>query len=437
MTQPRSLGLVADPDVPERVARSLETSLPAELGDEWTCDIQVEVDPVAAGKHDVLDILDALKRHTVQHNWDYAICLTDLPLRRNRRPVLAEISHEHRVAVVALPSLGWVQTRRRARRLIARILYEFATYSAEGKAGPSQAAQPLQSKPARVLSPIRRLESTTDKGTVDVRYVASRGRGRFRLVAGMVRTNRPWRLIFGMSSALAAAVATSAFGLSSSTIWNLAATLDPVREVAAAFASVVLLVAWLIAAHGLWERSSAKTTGGSDRELVQLYNISTALTLIIGVGCMYLGLFVLNFGVATFLVPPSTLSSLVGPSDLGIYVALAWGFTTMGVLAGALGTSLESDAAVRRAAYGYREQQRRAERAEHEEQDTAQPPPDEAAEEAPNSGPTKDELYAQAQRYGVRGRSDMNKQQLLDALDHEGGDAQTSARIDGQGSDRG
>lgn len=434
MAQICAVGLVTDPDVPEQVGRSLARSLPTELGEEWGCTVEVQVDPVAAGQHDVLDILDALKRQTERHNWDHAICLTDLPLRRNQRPVLAEINHDDGVAVVALPSLGGIRTRRRARRLVARILYEFATHAPDENDGSSQAARPLQGKPSRLIAPVRRLESTTEQGAVDVRYVAPRRRGRLRLVTGMVRTNRPWRLILGMSSALAAAIATSAFGLSSSTIWNLAAALDPVREVAAAFASIVLLVAWLITAHGLWERSSSKG-GASDRELVQLYNISTVLTLTIGVGWMYLGLFVLNLGVATFLVPSETLKTMVGASGFDIYITLAWGFTTMGVLAGALGSSLESDAAVRRAAYGYREQQRRLERAEHDEQDTTQPPPDEAAEQAQSGKPTKDELYVQAQRYGVRGRSEMNKQQLLDALDRAGVDAQESAGIRGNSND--
>ena len=86
------------------------------------------------------------------------------------------------------------------------------------------------------------------------------------------------------------------------------------------------------------------------------------LTLAIGVGCLYVALFAINFIVAYFLVPSSLLASSVQSSaiTIGTYATLAWGFTTMGVVAGALGSSLESDQAVRQAAYGYRESQRRA-----------------------------------------------------------------------------
>lgn len=85
------------------------------------------------------------------------------------------------------------------------------------------------------------------------------------------------------------------------------------------------------------------------------------LTLTIGVACLYAGLFVFNLGLATFLVPNSLLTSMLSsPVSFGSYVSLAWGFTTMGIVAGALGSSLETDQAVRQAAYGYRESQRRA-----------------------------------------------------------------------------
>ncbi|WP_459155861.1 hypothetical protein [Salinifilum ghardaiensis] len=53
----------------------------------------------------------------------------------------------------------------------------------------------------------------------------------------------------------------------------------------------------------------------------------------------------------------------------GTYVTLARGFTTMGAVAGALGSSLGSDRAVRQAAYGYREEQRRAREAAQKQQD--------------------------------------------------------------------
>lgn len=358
----RRLGLIADPDVPEQVAGYLAESLPGHRDDAHEWSVQVEVDPVTAGKNSTAEMLEASDDRRKRHGWDYAICVTDLPVRDEQfRPVLAEADLDHHVGLVSLPALGATQPYRRARQVLQQLLDEL---TAPARATAAQAggdsARPrhgLKSPLTELLGPIHR-ENITDYGAADIRYRATRTRGRARLLAGMVRTNRPWRLIFGLSSAMAAALATSAFGLSSSTIWQIADRLGGTRQVVAAFASVALLTGWLITAHHLWEvRSRARD---HDRELVVLYNCSTVLTLITGVGCMYVLLLAVNIAVASFLLPATLLPSVLGhPVGWTTYLSLAWGFTTMGVVAGALGSSLETDEAVRQAAYGYREEQRR------------------------------------------------------------------------------
>ncbi|MCA1187216.1 MULTISPECIES: hypothetical protein [unclassified Saccharopolyspora] len=356
------LGLITDPDLPEQVARHLADELPEHLGDdrEWT--VEVDVDPVTAGEHSTRDILRATADRLRERDWDYAITLTDLPVRVNRRPVVADANLDGRVAVVSLPALGGTQPYRRSRQVVLQLVDELT-----GRDGGADHRYGLDSKLTEAVAPIRRTsEQGSDDGEVDVRYTATRSRGRLRLLSGMVRTNQPWRLVFGLRNALAAAVATSAFGLSSSTIWQIGDMLGAGRQVLAALGSVVILVGWLIAAHGLWEKR--RRDSARDREQVLLYNISTVATLTIGVGCMYAGLFVINLLVALFVVPPELLASSLGhEADFTRYLALAWGFTTMGVIAGALGSSLETDAAVRQAAYGYREEQRRNERRAEDE----------------------------------------------------------------------
>ena len=351
----RRLGLVADPDMPERVTRRLAGDLPELLGDEelsWAVD--VDVDPVTAGRHNTRDILASTRERMDHNQWDYAICLTDLPVRANGRPVVAEADLDRDVAVVSLPALGGTQVYRRFKQVMLQMVDELT-----GRDGGGENRYGLDSKLSRVLVPVERQEHDGEH-EADVRYTTTRRRGRLRLLSGMVRSNEPPKLIFGLRSALAAAVATSAFGLSSTTIWQIGDQLGAFRQVIAAVLSVALLVGWLIVAHGLWEKR--RDSSENDRDQVLLYNTSTVATLTIGIGVMYLGLFVVNLVVALYLVPPSLLASSLGhPADFTHYLTLAWGFTTMGVVAGALGSSLESDQAVRQAAYGYREEQRRRE----------------------------------------------------------------------------
>lgn len=355
------IGLITDPDLPQQVAEHLARRLPEQLSDEHgsTVEIDVSVDPVTAGRHGTDEILQAARERREQQGWKYAICLTDLPLRVDNRPVLANLDVRERVALVCLPALGGFQPYRRAQQLVLQVWDEF-TKQADQSADNEGDQRGLASALTALLAPIHRDVVTGDDDRVDIRYSATRTRGRLRLLTGMVRTNRPWRLVFGMSRALAAAVATSAFGLSSSTIWLIGDQLGVPSRIAAVVAVVMALAVWLIAAHHLWE--TRNRSDAYDREQIVLYNVSTVVTLTVGVACFYLTLFVINLGIAAFLVPSTLLTSTLGhPATPITYVTLAWAFTTMGTLAGALGSSLETDEAVRQAAYGYRENQRRAE----------------------------------------------------------------------------
>jgi hypothetical protein len=165
--------------------------------------------------------------------------------------------------------------------------------------------------------------------------------------------------MLGLSSALAAALATSAFGLIQNTIWQLADVLGPWRLSLAALGSIASLVVWLIADHELWERR----TGPAARlgQPIGLYNAATVITLVLGVASLYGALLVLNFLASEVFVVDGVPGDTLGhPAGVREHLLLAWATTSAAVVGGALGAGLESDEAVRRAAYGHREADRHA-----------------------------------------------------------------------------
>ena len=182
-------------------------------------------------------------------------------------------------------------------------------------------------------------------------------RGRLRLLAGMVRDNRPWRLVPHLSSATAAAAATAAYGVVTSSFWTMADALPPWRLALITLLAVAAMTTWLLVYNHLWERPRDRRERGK----VVLYNVSTLVTLLFGVACMYAILYVLTLFAAGIVIDGGYLATRVGhPAGWREYATVAWLAASIGIVAGALGSSLENEDAVRRATYSHREQQRQA-----------------------------------------------------------------------------
>lgn len=191
---------------------------------------------------------------------------------------------------------------------------------------------------------------------MDVRLALTGTRGRARLLAGLVRANRPWRLVPSLSPAIAAAAAGAAFGIFYSNIWSLATALGVGRQIAVSALAIVAMIVWLILDHRLWERRVDRSL----REEALLSNASTVLTVATGVLCMYAVLFVLALLGAVVVVPPDYLAGNLGREwGADDYLMIAWLSCSMGTVAGALGSGFADDGAVRQAAYSRRERERR------------------------------------------------------------------------------
>jgi len=69
----------------------------------------------------------------------------------------------------------------------------------------------------------------------------------------MVAANHPVQLVRHLTSAGAAALATTAIALMNSNVWLLSDRLAPPRMAAALLLSIVIMVGWLIVHYELWE----------------------------------------------------------------------------------------------------------------------------------------------------------------------------------------
>jgi hypothetical protein len=213
-----------------------------------------------------------------------------------------------------------VQTRRRARDAVVRLVDGLVGESLEkGERGARRRARVAQ-RLVDLAAPVRAVEPPDDDD-IDLRFVAAVMRGNLRLLAGMVRANRPWRLIARLSRALAAAAAAVAFALVTADLWRLADALSSPRLLALTLLSVAATVLWLIFSHRLWE----PPRGRSSREQTVLFNTATTLTLLLGATFLYAALFGLTLLGSELVIDADVLADALGhDTGLGDYAALAW-----------------------------------------------------------------------------------------------------------------
>ncbi|MFI0264204.1 hypothetical protein ACH4OW_35000 [Streptomyces sp. NPDC017056] len=360
------VALLADPDAPTEIAQRMARTLPDRLADKSgqgrRFDVEVVSEPFTSGTEDLPTLMRRIMDRGSAENWDIVVALTDLPVHSHRRKLAVNLNLEHGLALLSLPSLGGLRLQARARRAVEEAVLGLAEPHTTGAEGPPR-SHPLRGPFGNRLAPVHPDQSGEEE-TGDVRYVVSGPRGYVRVLAGMVRANRPWRLVPGLSKALAATLATGAVATVNSTVWSLAAYLSTPRLVIATVGSVAIMIGWLIVDANLWHRSPESSPEA--RQRAALYNASTVVTVGIGVLVCYAGLMAINLVWALFILNGQVFASMTRTSlHATEYWTLTWFVASLATVGGALGSGLESDEVVRAAAYSKREQERR--RVLHEE----------------------------------------------------------------------
>jgi hypothetical protein len=363
-----TLGLIPAPDIPEKIAKEIASELPeclarrVDAAVSWN--VPIVVDPLTGTDREAPEILDVCRERMLREGWDLAVCLTDLPVYRDGRLVVADVSGQREVAGLSLPALGAVRLLPRVRELTLQLATEL--YARTKDAGPEDPPG-RGPRSAGSVGPFRRVEPPDEDMRamdVDVRFAAPGVRGHLGLWAGMVLANRPWKMLPAFKGAIAAAFATGAYALVITTLWLLADSVGWARLLLLMVTAIVSMVAWIVVAHHLWERPQDP----DQQEWAALYNGVTVLTVASAVLCAYAILFALIFLAAWVFVPGTYFQTILKhPVGFGEYLTLSWLAASLATVAGALGASLEDEETVREASYGYR--QRRRHDAEDEAQD--------------------------------------------------------------------
>jgi hypothetical protein len=345
------VGLLAEEGVPSRMAEALDQELPQILNDRLSSEVVWEVDhrseSLPLDRYGEIPLSEiAQKRRGL--GWDIAILLTDLPRRAGTQPIVSDYSVELGVGLLSMPALGAWHVRRRTRALVVHLTGHLLEDALDLDGSCTHLG--------RHFRHVRHIRSEAEHVDEHLGLVGVRGRS--RLLLGMVLDNRPGRLVPHLAGATAAAAATAAYGVFTVTFWKMADVLPAWRLGLISVVSIAAMATWLLLYNRLWEKPSRR----SDREKALLYNLSTLITLTFGVACMYAILYIVALVASFAVIDSGYLSSQLGhASDPMNYSKIVWLASSVGIVAGALGSSFESEEAVRQATYSKRERERQRE----------------------------------------------------------------------------
>lgn len=288
------LGLIAPPGYPKELGKRLEQELPEWLSyyvaDEYNWEVEYVINALTGVTEDSIEVLNATMDKKDEENWDFSVCITDLPLFNNERLIVAEGNEEGHVALISLPSLGSTPMVKRVRESILQLVNEMYYGSSEEER--EEAEERILSKDKEDhhelrnknstslvgkraferLSPIRRETPDEEDSNVDVRFlVNSRGSGALRLISGMVRANRPWAMFPAFMKVIVIAFTTGAYALVFPTLWQLANNYDVWRMFMLSIVSILAMVGWVVVAHNLWEKPNQERADN----IRKFYNTAT------------------------------------------------------------------------------------------------------------------------------------------------------------------
>ena len=334
--------LLADPGAPERGAERVRERLGRDLGALLGIEVQVSThsQTLRISPENELDVSVTEEIAAEYGRVDLVLVLTEVPRHVDRRPLVAELFPAQGVGVLSLPTLGpWVTSRRLVRLLTscAIRMLDGDTEAARGPALPHGIRWEAADRRDRVAARTGRLM------------------GNARTVGGMVATNTPLRTAPRLSRAMAAASATGAFGVFYNSIWVMADRLSAFRLTAIAILAVLAMVGWLIVSNRLWDTPARERLAS----VVLLYNLSTVVTLVLCVTALYLLLVAAIVACAGVVIAPDYMTEILGrEAGPGAYVRIGWLSAAMGVVAGGLGSSFDSETDLRRITHGQRERSR-------------------------------------------------------------------------------
>lgn len=347
-----TVGLIPAPGMPRTLINKVIDDLPELAGEyvdtDCTFKFEIEVSPLASSSEYINETIHRMVKIKEKNDWDYVIGITDLPSLSENRVVVSEFDSPKSVSLLSLPSLGFFYVKRKLKRMLTHHLEYLYKYNDDCSSFSSSKLSAPAVMNISTETPVEDNESTN-------RYIIkSRIFGWLKIILGMTFINEPWSIVTNFKTLVSLAFATGTYIAIFSTPWELSLDYQPWRLILLMIFSITGMVFWLIYAHKLWGKSSTKTAV----HYRWLYNLTTFMTLLFVTVLNYGILFILLTISVTMFVPPEIFNDWTQADEKLTamnYINLIWFTTSLGILAGALGSTAESEEKIRNVTYSYRQ----------------------------------------------------------------------------------
>lgn len=407
------LGLIPSPDLPAELTSNFVDDLPdflsSHVDDSVSWNSDIVIDPLVGSAEYMSLLMDKAIKLKKKNNWDYVICLTDLPHFMEKYIVIADVNTQNKVALISIPAFGAFPMKYRTKRTICNILNDM--YDETNTTQVSRREYKKEQKKSH-FSLVKRInlhnenekakkfrdtdkneqanekipnksqdhpnkqdkQTSDDKNTdhenngkdeektqedtekkSDIRYIIeSKFISQLRIISGMTFSNRPWTALVSFKKILMLAFGTGVYITIFPTPWELSTIYSIPRFILLMIVAIIGMVTWIIFAHNLWEKPTKK----GDIRLRKLYNYTTITTLLVIVLINYTVLFCLFSAAIGIFVPPGLFEAgtdLKNDPSIKNYFLLTWLVTSLGTLAGSIGTASEDESKIRQITYSYRQ----------------------------------------------------------------------------------
>lgn len=377
----KKIGLVPSPGLAAQVTQKIADTLPSYLNGkvddtvEWHPEFII--DPIVGSAEYLNKLIDKLVNLKHKYDWDSVICITDLPHFMNKHVVVADVNIHQQSGLISIPAFGSFPIQKNVKQMIANILNDFQsqehnktnytsyfsfikrydfTNTTNDKRKLNKQTNDTQAQENKHQDKNAKDEEYTQEDIEeksDVRYIIqSKYLGQIKLLTGMTFANRPWNTLISLKKIIVFALGTGIYITIFPTPWELSILYTLPRFITLMLITILGMVVWMIFAHQLWEKRTSK----GDPRLRKLYNYTTVTSLIGVMFVNYIILFCLFLATIAVFVPPGLfeIGTNLEPS-VQHYFRLTWLITSLGTIAGSIGTTSENEKNIQLATYSYRQ----------------------------------------------------------------------------------